>query len=147
MRRIDALLADYGAHHATRGNLACHAAGITLIVFGVLSMAHSIRVAGPMTGSELIVLGAFGYYASLDIPLALALLVATGLLDALARAARDWRIGAAAFVVGWGFQALGHARYEKNSPAFFRNLLHLMTGPAYLVNELLRLRPAPRRAA
>jgi len=38
MKRIDVLLADYGSHHTTRGNLACHVAGISLIVFGILAM-------------------------------------------------------------------------------------------------------------
>jgi uncharacterized membrane protein YGL010W len=51
-------------------------------------------------------------------------------------------MGAAAFVLGWIFQAVGHAVYEKNSPAFFRNLVHLLVGPAYLVNKVLRIRPA-----
>ena len=69
------------------------------------------------------------------------------LLDLAARVVGDWRIGAAAFVVGWIFQAVGHAVYEKNRPAFFRNLLHLLVGPLFLINELLRLRrvaPLPR---
>jgi uncharacterized membrane protein YGL010W len=35
MKRVDALLADYGSHHRARGNLVCHAFGITLIVFGI----------------------------------------------------------------------------------------------------------------
>jgi len=141
MRRIDALLADYGSHHRTRGNVACHALGVTLIVFGVLSLLHAVPIAGPLTGSELLIAAGFTYYLTLDAPLALPILGAAAILDALAHAVGDWRIGAAAFAVGWGFQAVGHAVYEKNSPAFFRNLVHLMVGPAYLVNELLRLRP------
>ncbi len=69
------------------------------------------------------------------------------LLDLAAPAVGDRRIGAAAFVVGWIFQAVGHAVYEKNRPAFFRNLLHLLVGPLFLVNELLGVRraaPPPR---
>jgi uncharacterized membrane protein YGL010W len=41
--------------------------------------------------------------------------------------------------------ALLQAVYEKNQPAFFRNLVHLAIGPAYLVAEALGLRgPAAR---
>ena len=141
MRRIDALLADYGAHHRARGNLVCHGIGITLILFGVLSLAHALRLAGPVTGSEALIAGAFLYYLSLDAPLSLGILGAAAVLDGLAHAVGDWRIGAGAFLLGWIFQAVGHGVYEKNAPAFFRNLVHLMVGPAYLVNELLRLRP------
>jgi uncharacterized membrane protein YGL010W len=140
MRRIEALLADYGAHHRTRGNLACHAAGITLIVFGALSMLHAIPIRGVFTGSEALLAFAFLFYVTLDVPLALAVVGVAAGLDLLARALGRPAWGAAAFVLGWIFQAIGHAVYEKNSPAFFRNLVHLLVGPAYLVNEALGIR-------
>lgn len=145
-RRIDSLLADYGAYHRTRGNLACHAFGILLIVFGILSMLHAIPIAGAWTASEALLAATLVFYLALDVPLALAVTAAAGALDLTARALGDWRWGAAAFVIGWVFQSIGHAVYEKNSPAFFRNVVHLLVGPAYLVNEALRLRPRPRPA-
>jgi uncharacterized membrane protein YGL010W len=141
MRRIDALLADYGDAHRTRGNLACHAVGITLIVFGILAMLQAVPISGRWTAGEALVLLAFLYYLTLDAPLALSLLAAVAILDVAARAAGSWRVGAAAFAIGWVFQAVGHAVYEKRSPAFFRNLVHLLVGPAFLVNEALRIRP------
>lgn len=144
MKRIDALLADYGEAHRTPGNLACHTVGITLIVFGVLSMLHAVPIFGPWTASEVLVAVASLWYLSLDTGLGLAMLGGASALDVLARLVHDARIGAAAFVVGWIFQGIGHARYEKNSPAFFRNLVHLLVGPAFLVNKLVRLRPASR---
>jgi uncharacterized membrane protein YGL010W len=63
------------------------------------------------------------------------------ILDFAARAAGSWPIGVIAFAVGWVFQGIGHAVYEKNRPAFLRNLVHLMIGPAYLVAEALGLWP------
>jgi uncharacterized membrane protein YGL010W len=144
MRRIDELLAEYGDAHRTRGNLACHVVGITLIVFGILAMLQTIPIAGVWTASEAVVSLGFLCYLTLDIPLALALLAVLSVLDVAARASGSWRIGAAAFVAGWVFQAVGHGVYEKNSPAFFRNLVHLLVGPAFLVNEALRIR-APGR--
>jgi uncharacterized membrane protein YGL010W len=140
-KRVDALLADYGSHHRTRGNLVTHAFGVTLIVFGILSLLHAVPVAGGWTASEVFVGLAFLFYVSLDIPLAVGVAGAVLLLDLAARAVGSWRVGAAAFVVGWILQGIGHAVFEKNSPAFFRNLVHLMVGPAYLVNEALRIRP------
>jgi uncharacterized membrane protein YGL010W len=138
MRRVDGLLADYGSHHRTRGNLVCHAFGISLIVFGVLSMLRAIPIGG-MTAAEVLIAAAFLYYLTLDVPLALAVTGTALLLDLAARMT-DWRIGAGAFLLGWAFQGIGHAHYEKNSPAFFRNLVHLLVGPMFLVNELLRIR-------
>ncbi len=46
--------------------------------------------------------------------------------------------------MGWIFQGIGHAVYEKRSPAFLRNLVHLLVGPAFLVNEALRIRPVAK---
>lgn len=144
MRRIDGLLADYASSHRTRGNLACHAVGITLILFGIFSVLRALPLAGGWTASEALIALSFLVYASLDVSLAFGLLGYTAVLDLAARAVGDWRVGAAAFVVGWVFQAIGHAVYERNKPAFFRNLVHLLVGPAYLVSEALGLR---RRAA
>ena len=146
MKRVDDLLSDYGAHHRTRGNLVCHAFGVTLIVFGILSLLAEIRF-GPLTAGEILIAGVVLYYAILDLPLAGAMLAAFILLDLAARAVGDWRIGLAAFAIGWVFQAIGHAVYEKNRPAFFKNLQHLLVGPLFLVNELLgvrRVAPVPR---
>ena len=146
MKRVDDLLADYGAHHRTRGNLVCHAFGVTLIVFGILSLLAELRV-GPVTAGEILIAVAVLYYATLDLPLAAAMLAAFVVLDLAARAVGDWRVGLGAFVIGWVFQAIGHAVYEKNRPAFMKNLQHLLVGPLFLVNELLRVRrvaPVPR---
>ena len=159
MRDLGALFADYGESHATRGNLRCHAAGITLIVFGVLCFLARIPIAGIWTASELLVALAFVFYAILDLPIALAMLAYAGILDVAARAAAldvaaraaalgvaaraadSWKLGLAAFAAGWVLQGIGHAVYEKNRPAFLRNLVHLLVGPAYLVAEALHLRP------
>ena len=142
MKKVDALLEDYASHHRTRGNLVCHSIGIPLIVFGSLSFLELVRLPLPgWTAAEALIAAAFLFYAVLDLPLAVAMLVPMGLLDLAARAAGSWQVGLAAFVVGWIFQGIGHARYEKNRPAFLRNLLHLLIGPLFLVNELVRLRP------
>jgi uncharacterized membrane protein YGL010W len=141
VKRIDALLADYASHHRTRGNLVCHAFGITLIVFGLISFLREVGLGGDLTLAEAVIAVAFLYYLVLDLPLALAFLGEAILLDVLARVVGDWRVGLAAFVVGWILQGIGHARFEKRSPAFFKNLIHLMVGPVFLLNELLGIRP------
>jgi len=143
VKRVDALLADYGSHHRVRGNVVCHAFGVTLIVFGIISILTAPRF-GRFTMAEIAMAVLILYYATLETRLAAAMIAAFALLDAAARAVGDWRVGLAAFAVGWIFQAVGHALYEKNRPAFFKNLLHLLVGPLFLMNELLRIRrPAP----
>lgn len=144
MQKVDLLLADYAAHHRTGGNVACHFVGIPLIILGLLSMLGTVPIAaspvGAVTAAELLLLLSVAYYLTLDARLALGMAAAGLALDLAARALADWRLGLAAFVVGWVFQGIGHAVYEKRSPAFLRNLVHLMVGPIFLVNEVLRVR-------
>jgi uncharacterized membrane protein YGL010W len=45
---------------------------------------------------------------------------------------------AALFAVGWIFQLVGHAVYEKNRPAFARNLRHLLVGPLWIARKVSR---------
>jgi len=141
MTRVDALLADYHSYHRSRGNLICHAFGITLIVYGGLAMLRLISLhAAGWTAAEILIAASFLFYVTLSIPLAVTMLFESIALDLIARAVGNWHIGLGAFVVGWLFQGIGHARYEKNSPAFFKNLAHLMIGPIFLWNELLKVR-------
>ena len=44
-------------------------------------------------------------------------------------------VGAFLFFGGWVLQFVGHSVFEKRSPAFTRNLLHLLVGPAWLVER------------
>ena len=44
-------------------------------------------------------------------------------------------------VLGWVFQFVGHGVYENNRPAFAHNLMHLLVGPAWIVNRVVRVIP------
>ena len=141
MSRIDALFQDYGSHHRTRGNLVCHAFGITLILFGIISMLLLIRIGPLWTAAEVVIAASVLFYLTLSVPLGVTMLVELAVLDVAARAVGNWKVGLVAFVVGWIFQGIGHGLFEKNSPAFLQNIVHLMVGPLFLWNELLRVRP------
>lgn len=145
MKKVDELLADYAAYHKTRGNVACHFVGIPLIIFGIFSMLQKVTIGSfagmPASAAELLIVAVTIYYATLDLRLALGMLLFSVLLDAAAFAIGDYRIGLAAFIIGWIFQGIGHAVYEKQSPAFLRNLVHLLVGPIFLVNEACHIRP------
>jgi len=147
-KRIDALLSDYGSYHRAPGNVVCHAVGITLILLGTLSMLGAIRLGtlgpiAPLTAAEVVAGIVILVYLVLDVPLGLAMAIELLALDLLARAVGDWRLGSAAFAIGWVFQGIGHAVFEKNKPAFLKNIAHLLIGPVFLVNEVLKLRRIP----
>ena len=140
MKKVDSLLADYAFYHQTRGNKACHFIGIPLIMYSLFILLRAITIVPPFTASELLIIAAVIYYFALDPRLAIGMLLISALLDFAAFKTPDVRIGIAAMIVGWIFQSIGHAVYEKRSPAFLRNLIHLLVGPLFLLNEVLHLR-------
>lgn len=154
MKHVDELLTDYASYHRTRGNKICHFFGIPLIMFGIFSLLQMLRfgiISGfPLTAAEVFITLVAIYYFTLDAKLASGMLVSSAIIDAAAHAVDDWRIGLGVFIIGWIFQGIGHAIYEKRSPAFLKNLLHLLVGPIFLLNEALHVREmgdSPQRTA
>lgn len=142
MKRIDVLLSDYSFYHRTAGNIYCHFLGIPLIIYGILAMLQLVKV-GPITAAELLIVGTSVFYFSLDLRLAAVMLALSLTLDFAAYAISSVPVAMAGFVGGWILQAVGHAVYEKRSPAFTKNLLHLLVGPIFILNEALRIRAVP----
>lgn len=128
--------ADYAAFHRTAGNRVCHAFGIPLIVLASLSLLSRVPLATlggfELTLAELLIAGFVVYYLTLDAPLAGLMLVAYAALAALGRLIPPWP-ALGIFVFGWILQGAGHWVYEKNSPAFFRNLVHLAVGQLWIL--------------
>jgi uncharacterized membrane protein YGL010W len=137
---LRARFADYAAFHRTPGNRACHAFGIPIIVLASLALLARVPLASlagfPVTLAELAVAGFVAYYLSLDVALALLMLAAYAALDVAGRFVPP-PAALALFVFGWILQGVGHWVYEKNSPAFFRNFVHLAVGQLFLLAKVL----------
>jgi len=140
VKKVDSLLADYAFYHRKRGNKVCHFIGIPLIMYSLFVLLRPVVLIEPFTAAELLVILSIAYYMSLNLKLAIGMLLTTSLLDFAAGKTADFRIGIAAMTIGWIFQGIGHAVYEKRSPAFLRNLIHLLIGPLFLLNEVWRVR-------
>ena len=132
--------ADYAAFHTTAGNKACHSFGIPIIAlasFALLARVPLVALGGfELTLAEVAIALIVGYYLTLDATLALAMLVAYALLDAAGRFIPPLP-AVGLFVVGWILQGVGHWVYEKNSPAFFRNFVHLAVGPLWILAKAI----------
>ena len=128
--------ADYAAFHKTVGNQACHSFGIPIIVLASLSLLGRVglfAIGGfEVTLAELLIALFVGYYLTLDLALAGLMLAAYAALDAGGRLIPPLP-AALLFVFGWILQGLGHWVYEKNSPAFFRNFVHLAVGQLWIL--------------
>jgi uncharacterized membrane protein YGL010W len=133
---LKAHFADYAAFHQTQGNQACHYVGIPLIVLSIFALLAGVPLATvggfEVTLAEPILLAITAYYLTLDVPLALLMLAASLALDLAGR-----RIpllpAAGLFILGWILQFIGHYVYEGRSPAFFRNVVHLLVGPLWIL--------------
>ena len=128
--------ADYAAFHRTAGNKACHAFGIPIIVLASLALLARVPLV-PISGfsltlAEVLIVGFVAYYLTLDAGLALSMLVGYALLDAVGRLIPPLP-ALGLFVFGWILQGIGHSVYEKNSPAFLRNFVHLAIGPLWIL--------------
>lgn len=143
-RKIDLILGDYALYHRTKGNIVCHFIGITLIVYGILALLLLIPVVQAFgiqwTATEIVIVACTLYYMTLDVKLAVAMFAEVAVFDWIARGIASPLFALGLFILGWIFQAIGHAVFEKNSPAFFKNLVHLLVGPIFLWNEVLHIR-------
>lgn len=126
------LSADYAQYHQTRGNQLCHLIGIPLIVLAVIAWTR-LPVGNPIPLAAV----ALPVYFAWDLWLGLGMSASLAILTVLAsRLPHGGALGA--FIAGWLFQLAGHRFFEGKSPAFTRNLAHLLVGPAWILQKFIR---------
>ena len=127
---------DYAAFHRTPGNRLCHSFGIPIIVLASLALLARVPLFAVgelmVTLAEVVAALMVAYYLTLDRALAFLMLVAFASLDAVGRFVPPLP-ALGLFVFGWILQGIGHSVYEKNSPAFLRNFVHLAIGPLWIL--------------
>ena len=139
MQDIRALFADYAAYHQTKGNKWFHRFGIPLIMLTLIGMLVRVGVsvdAIRVDAAMLLIAIAEVVYLILDWRLGVVMLVISVAFYFLGAAIPLW-INVALFVAGWILQFLGHSVYEKKSPAFLTNALHLLVGPLWILNDVV----------
>lgn len=139
MPPIRTLFADYAAYHQTKGNKWFHRFGIPMIMLTLLGMLARVGVSvGGMRvdAAMLLIVVAEVVYLILDWRLGAVMLVVSVGFYFLGAAMPLW-LNVTLFVVGWIFQFLGHIVYEKRSPAFLTNALHLLIGPLWILNDVV----------
>lgn len=149
MAKIDALFADYASYHQTPGNKAFHRLGIPLIMLTLIGMLTFAGWSAGGTRVDLamaLIAASTLYYVSVEWRLAILMLVVSIAMYFAGRAMPLW-LNLALFILGWIFQFIGHSVYEKKQPAFFRNFVHLLVGPLWILNDLVPVvKPAPKTA-
>jgi uncharacterized membrane protein YGL010W len=133
-RRIDELLAHYGASHRDPVNERIHYVAIPLILLsllGLLAAAHP-WVAYAFVAASMV------YYARLSgvFFMSMAILSAVGLALVHAMGAWAFQLSLGIFVAAWVAQFVGH-KIEGKKPSFFEDLQYLWVGPLFVLSKLL----------
>ena len=144
MKTIEEQMAVYAAYHQDARNKATHFVGVPVIILSLFIPLAWIRLPLgelQLTGAMIFAAIVIAYYFMLDVPLALAMLVTTGLLvwagDAIA--GLGYATGTVGFLIlfvgGWALQLVGHV-YEGRKPALVDNLFQIFVAPIFLAAEV-----------
>jgi uncharacterized membrane protein YGL010W len=140
MQTIENLFADYASYHQTRGNKNFHRVGIPMIMFSLIGLLTQVRLFDVGTtniDAAMVLIGlASAYYFIAEWRLGIAMIAISIAFYFLSALAGLW-VNLALFILGWIFQFIGHKVYEHKNPAFFRNFVHLLIGPLWILNDIL----------
>jgi uncharacterized membrane protein YGL010W len=150
MRKLDALLEEYGASHVNRANKAIHWICVPPIVWAVVALLWSIPFPWaigsgivPLNWAVLALIPVQIYYFRLSRRLGAGLLLYNLVMlwcTAVVEAHSPWplwRVALVVFVLAWIGQFIGHV-FEGRRPSFFKDLQFLLIGPAWLMSFVYR---------
>jgi uncharacterized membrane protein YGL010W len=153
MRRIDALLSEYGESHQNETNKAIHWICVPLIFFSVVGLVAAIpsgfvqSVMGegnPYANWATVVLVLLIiYYVSLSISLTIGMflfsLLCLFVINVIVQAnfAPLWLVCVVIFVAAWIGQFYGH-KVEGKKPSFLKDIQFLLIGPAWLMHFIYK---------
>jgi uncharacterized membrane protein YGL010W len=153
MRKIDALLSEYGESHQNATNKLIHWICVPLIFFSVVGFVGSIpsgflaSILGEGTiyanWAAVMLAIALAYYITLSIPLAIGMLLFGSFClivmqrIVIANIAPLWVVCLGIFVLAWIGQFYGH-KVEGKKPSFLKDIQFLMIGPAWLMHFIFK---------
>lgn len=152
MRKIDALLSEYGESHQNATNKTIHWICVPLIFFSIVGLIWSIPSQvlqnlisdNPYVNWATLVLAiTLVYYLMLSVPLFFGMVVVAAVCSLLANylsqaiAAPLWAVSLGIFMVAWIGQFYGH-KVEGKKPSFFKDLQFLLIGPAWLMHFIYK---------
>lgn len=136
MGLMESALIDYKKEHSNSNNQFCHYIGVPTIVFSILGMLQYLNIANFPLNLSLVAITIFTIlYAQAYKRWSIMFLVIS-LIFYFVASAFSLMTHVMLFVIGWIFQLVGHYIFEKNSPSFYKNFVHLYVGPLWLIAKL-----------
>lgn len=135
---------DYHHYHTNKMNCYTHYLGIPLIAISLFGLLFKLKVNGFSLGeSEILTLNAgsilailaFIFYFTLDKKISLLFLPVIIIMYVIGTQLNTSTL-VVMQVIGWISQYVGHLVYEKKSPAFYKNVQHILIGPLWIFCKL-----------
>lgn len=132
---------EYADFHRHPTNRLTHKIAIPMIVFHIVAMLDWIPIValpsalGPITHltvAHIAFVFAVGFYLSLHVKLGILMAIFYAVCFPLGWVTPRWAVVAIA-VAGWLIQLAGHSVWEKNRPAFLKNMFQALIGPMFFV--------------
>lgn len=152
MRKIDALLSEYGESHQNATNKAIHWICVPAIFFSIVGLVASIP-SGPVQAllgqgnpyanwATIMLVVVAAYYFSLSFFLTIGMLLfgfaCLVLCNIIAQTGQPlWLVSIIVFVVAWIGQFYGH-KVEGKKPSFLKDIQFLLIGPAWLMHFIYK---------
>jgi uncharacterized membrane protein YGL010W len=151
MSKLDTLLIEYSDSHQHPTNKILHWIDIPLIYLSVMGLLWEVKLPAvlpffdsmPLNAAMPISLLVFVYYLNLSFALGIGILVYTVVCLCFCYFWEThmpmalWAVSAAAFLIGWVAQFIGH-RIEGKKPSFLKDLQFFLIGPAWMVADIYR---------
>ena len=114
-----------------------------LSLLGMLSVVRIPFGNATLNAAMILIFAGLFYYFLLGWRFGIAMVAASIILYLVGAALPFW-LNVAIFVLGWILQFIGHGVYEKRSPAFTKNFVHLLVGPIWILNDIVPLVPGSK---
>ncbi len=133
VRKIDQLLAHYGASHTHPTNERIHFIAIPLIMLSLCGLMFALHqwLAYAFIGASMV------YYARLSKVFLISMVLVSSAVIALIHAVGTHVLvlSAVIFLLAWIAQFIGH-KIEGKKPSFFEDLQYLWVGPLFVLSKL-----------
>lgn len=138
MKSLNTYFAEYAEFHKNPTNILLHYIGVPVIMFSLLGLLARVDLVSGFHGGWALWALATLWYLLLSWRIAILFTPFSFLMlyfGALTPNALLWGL----FIGGWIVQLWGHKSFEKQSPAFIKNVEHLLIGPLWVFVKMFRI--------